>query len=132
MRLLHTMLRIGSVDQTLKFYCDGLGMELQSQKDYPAGEFTLFFVGYPGDDKHELEFTYNYGREKYELGEAFGHIAVGCDDIEATCKKLAEFGGTITRTPGPMKHGSTVIAFVRDPSGYMVELIEESSRARKQ
>lgn len=125
MRLLHTMLRVGNLDESLKFYCDTLGMKLIRKKDYPGGEFTLAFVGYGAEsDTAVLELTYNWGKENYELGDAYGHIAIGVDDIYATCDAIAQRGGKVTRQPGPMKHGSTVIAFVEDPNGYKVELIQ--------
>jgi lactoylglutathione lyase len=125
MRLLHTMLRVGNLEQSLKFYCDVLGMKLLRQKDYPGGEFTLAFVGYGEEsDTSVIELTYNWGVEKYELGTAYGHIALGVDDIYGTCERIRAQGGKVTREPGPMKHGSTVIAFVEDPDGYKVELIQ--------
>jgi lactoylglutathione lyase len=125
MRLLHTMLRVGNLEESLKFYCEVLGMKLLRRKDYPGGEFTLAFVGY-GDESDEavIELTYNWGVEKYELGNAYGHIALGVDDIYATCDEIRNQGGKVVREPGPMKHGSTVIAFVEDPDGYKIELIQ--------
>ncbi|MBV8884478.1 MAG: lactoylglutathione lyase [Chroococcidiopsidaceae cyanobacterium CP_BM_RX_35] len=129
MRLLHTMLRVGDLEASLKFYCELLGMELLRQKDYPGGKFTLAFVGYGDEsDSTVLELTYNWGENKYDLGNAYGHIAVGVDDIYATCQQIKARGGKVVREPGPMKHGSTVIAFVEDPDGYKVELIQLSSR----
>ncbi|MCL6751760.1 lactoylglutathione lyase [Nostoc sp. CCCryo 231-06] len=125
MRLLHTMLRVGNLEESLKFYCEVLGMKLLRRKDYPGGEFTLAFVGYGDEsDNSVIELTYNWGVEKYELGNAYGHIALGVDDIYATCEEIRNQGGKIVREPGPMKHGSTVIAFVEDPDGYKVELIQ--------
>jgi lactoylglutathione lyase len=125
MRLLHTMLRVGNLEESLKFYCEILGMKLLRRKDYPGGEFTLAFVGYGDEsDNTVLELTYNWGKEKYDLGDAYGHIALGVDDIYGTCEKVKSLGGKVTREPGPMKHGSTVIAFVEDPDGYKVELIQ--------
>lgn len=125
MRLLHTMLRVGNLEQSLKFYCDVLGMKLLRQKEYPGGEFTLAFVGYGDEsDNAVIELTYNWGVEKYDLGNAYGHIALGVDDIYGTCAMIRVQGGKVTRDPGPMKHGSTVIAFVEDPDGYKVELIQ--------
>ena len=125
MRLLHTMLRVGNLEESLKFYCELLGMKLLRRKDYPGGEFTLAFVGYGDEsDTSVIELTYNWGVEKYELGNAYGHIALGVDDIYATCEEIRNQGGKIVREPGPMKHGSTVIAFVEDPDGYKIELIQ--------
>lgn len=123
--MLHTMLRVGNLEQSLQFYCDVLGMTLLRQREYPTGEFTLAFVGY-GDESQQavIELTYNWGVEQYELGNAFGHVAIGVDDIYATCDKIKAKGGKVTREPGPMKHGSTVIAFVEDPNGYKIELIQ--------
>ncbi len=133
MRLLHTMLRVGNLDESLQFYCNVLGMTLLRRKDYPGGEFTLAFVGYGDEADHTvLELTYNWGKEQYDLGDAYGHIAIGVDDIYATCNAIREQGGQIVREPGPMKHGSTVIAFVQDPDGYKVELIQLSSRGSSQ
>lgn len=125
MRLLHTMLRVKDLEESLKFYCDILGMKLLRQKDYPGGEFTLAFVGYGDEyDNSVIELTYNWGVDSYDLGDAYGHIALGVHDIYGTCEKIREQGGNITREPGPMKHGTTVIAFVEDPNGYKVELIQ--------
>ncbi|MFN9175266.1 MAG: lactoylglutathione lyase [Synechocystis sp.] len=125
MRLLHTMLRVGNLDESLKFYCEVLGMTLLRQKDYPDGKFTLAFVGY-GDEQNNsvIELTYNWGVEKYDLGDGFGHLAIGVDDIYQTCDKIKALGGKVVREPGPMKHGTTVIAFVEDPNGYKIELIQ--------
>ena len=118
MRILHTMLRVQNLEESLQFYCDILGMKLLRQKDYPGGEFTLAFVGYGDEsDNSVIELTYNWGVDSYELGDAYGHIALGVDDIYETCEKIREQGGNITREPGPMKHGTTVIAFVDDPNG---------------
>ncbi|MFB2879986.1 lactoylglutathione lyase [Floridanema aerugineum] len=125
MRLLHTMLRVGNLEESLKFYTEILGMKLLRQKDYPDGKFTLAFVGYGDESDHTvLELTYNWGVEEYNLGDAYGHIAIGVDDIYATCNQIKAQGGKVVREPGPMKHGSTVIAFVQDPDGYKVELIQ--------
>jgi lactoylglutathione lyase len=119
------MLRVGNLEDSLKFYCDVLGMKLLRRKDYPAGEFTLAFVGYGEESDHSvLELTHNWGVEKYDLGSAYGHIALGVHNIYATCETIGELGGKVVREPGPMKHGSTVIAFVEDPDGYKVELIQ--------
>ena len=125
MRMLHTMLRVGNLDKSLKFYCDVLGMKLLRQKDYPGGKFTLAFIGYGDEADHTvIELTYNWGVEEYDLGNAYGHIALGVDDIYGTCDKIKSLGGKVTREPGPMKHGTTVIAFVEDPDGYKIELIQ--------
>ncbi len=125
MRMLHTMLRVGNLEESLKFYCDVLGMKLLRQKDYPDGKFTLAFVGYGDESDHTvIELTYNWGVDKYDLGNAYGHIALGVDDIYTTCEEIKTRGGKVVREPGPMKHGSTVIAFVEDPNGYKVELIQ--------
>ncbi|WP_445636642.1 lactoylglutathione lyase [Nostoc sp. DSM 114161] len=125
MRLLHTMLRVGNLEESLKFYCEILGMKLLRRKDYPGGEFTLAFVGYGDEsDNTVIELTYNWGVEKYELGNAYGHIALGVDDIYTKCEEIRNQGAKIVREPGPMKNGSTVIAFVEDPDGYKIELIQ--------
>ncbi|EDY38901.1 lactoylglutathione lyase [Cyanobium sp. PCC 7001] len=130
MRLLHTMLRVGNLDRSLAFYTEVLGMTLLRRKDYPSGRFTLAFVGYgPESDHTVLELTHNWDTEAYDLGEGYGHIALGVDDIHATCDAIRAMGARVVREPGPMKHGSTVIAFVEDPDGYKVELIELGSRA---
>ncbi len=128
MRLLHTMLRVGNLDESLKFYCEFLDMKLLRKKDYPGGEFTLAFVGYGDEsDNTVIELTYNWGKDHYSLGDAYGHIAIAVDDIYATCQEIGDRGGKVTREPGPMKHGSTVIAFVEDPDGYKVELIQQKA-----
>ncbi|MFB2919258.1 MULTISPECIES: lactoylglutathione lyase [Aerosakkonema] len=125
MRLLHTMLRVGNLEESLKFYTEVLGMKLLRQKDYPDGKFTLAFVGYGDESDHTvLELTYNWGTDKYDLGDAYGHIAIGVDDIYATCAEIKARGGKVVREPGPMKHGTTVIAFVQDPDDYKIELIQ--------
>jgi lactoylglutathione lyase len=125
MRLLHTMLRVGNLDASKKFYCDALGMKVLRESEYPDGKFTLCFIGY-GDEATEavIELTYNWGRDEYELGDAFGHLAIGTADIYATCERIRGLGYKVIREPGPMKHGTTVIAFVSDPTGYKVELIQ--------
>ena len=122
------MLRVGDLEASLRFYTGQLGMKLLRRSDYPEGRFTLAFVGY-GDEKDHtvLELTYNWGRSEYALGDAFGHVAIGVDDIYATCERLRAAGVRITREPGPMKHGTTVIAFIEDPSGYKIELIQGRS-----
>ena len=125
MRILHTMIRVGDLDRSIKFYTEALGMELLRQHEYPGGRFTLAFLGY-GDESENavVELTHNWDTSSYDLGEGFGHIAIGTDDIEGACDRVRECGGTVTREPGPMKHGSTVIAFVKDPDGYTIEFIE--------
>ena len=133
MRMLHTMLRVGNLEKSLKFYCEVLGMKLLRQKDYPGGKFTLAFVGYGDESDHTvIELTYNWGVEEYNLGDAYGHIALGVEDIYATCKAIEKQGGDVVRQPGPMKHGSTVIAFVKDPDGYKVELIQLGTQGSAQ
>nr|WP_017306318.1 lactoylglutathione lyase [Spirulina subsalsa] len=129
--MLHTMIRVSNLEESLKFYCDILGMKLLRQKDYPGGEFTLAFVGY-GDESENtvIELTYNWGTDHYDLGNGFGHIALGVDDIYQTCETIKARGGKVVREPGPMKHGSTVIAFVEDPNGYKIELIQISSQGK--
>ena len=127
MRMLHTMLRVGDLDGTIRFWTEHFGMKLLRRSDYPDGKFTLAFVGYGDESDHTvLELTYNWGRSEYALGDAFGHVAIGVDDIYAVCERLRAAGVRITREPGPMKHGKTVIAFVEDPNGYKVELIERA------
>ncbi|MGQ9866959.1 MAG: lactoylglutathione lyase [Pseudanabaenaceae cyanobacterium] len=129
MRMLHTMLRVGNLERSLSFYTEVLGMQLLRQKDYPSGRFTLAFVGY-GDEKENtvIELTHNWDTDRYELGDGFGHIALGVEDIYGTCAAIAAKGGKVVREPGPMKHGSTVIAFVEDPDGYKIELIQMAGR----
>ena len=133
MRMLHTMLRVGDLDKSLAFYCDILGMELLRRKDYPGGEFTLAFVGY-GEEKDNtvIELTYNWGVSEYDLGKGYGHIALGVDDIYGTCDRIKSQGGKVSREPGPMKHGTTVIAFVEDPDGYKIELIQLGTQGSAQ
>ncbi len=119
------MLRVGDLDRSLDFYTRVLGMQLLRKKEYPDGRFTLAFVGYGPEETHPaIEFTHNWDTTSYELGKGYGHIALGVEDIYATCDALRAAGAKITREPGPMKHGTTVIAFVEDPDGYKVELIE--------
>ncbi|USR90342.1 lactoylglutathione lyase [Phormidium yuhuli AB48] len=133
MRLLHTMLRVGNLEESLKFYCDVLGMKLLRQKDYPGGEFTLAFVGYGDEADHTvIELTYNWGVDSYDIGDGYGHIALGVDDIYQTCDAIQQRGGKVVREPGPMKHGSTVIAFVEDPTGYKIELIQLGTQGSTQ
>ena len=125
MRLLHTMLRVGDLEASIRFYCDVLGMKLLRRDDFPDGRFTLAFVGY-GDESSQtaIELTHNWDTSAYTIGDAYGHIAIGVDDIYATCDAITAKGGKVIRAPGAMKHGTTVIAFVEDPTGYKVELIQ--------
>ena len=130
MRILHTMLRVNDLEQSLAFYTGVLGMKLLRRKDYPSGQFTLAFVGYGDEDSTAvIELTHNWDRASYTLGDAFGHIAIGVEDAYATCEAIRAKGGKVTREPGPMKHGTTVIAFVEDPNGYKIELIQQASHA---
>jgi lactoylglutathione lyase len=125
MRMLHTMLRVGNLQESIDFYCNVLGMKLLRQNDYPDGQFTLAFVGYGDESDHTvIELTHNWGVESYDIGTGYGHIALGVEDIYKACNEIKERGGKVTREPGPMKHGSTVIAFVEDPTGYKIELIQ--------
>lgn len=120
------MLRVGDLERSLDFYTRVLGMTLLRRKDYPEGRFTLAFVGYGPEETHvALELTHNWDTTSYELGNAYGHIALGVTDILSTCDAIRASGGKVVREPGPMKHGTTVIAFVEDPDGYKVELIEK-------
>jgi lactoylglutathione lyase len=130
MRLLHTMLRVGDLERSLAFYTEVLGMRLLRRKDYPDGRFTLAFVGYGDEsDTAVLELTHNWDISSYEIGTGYGHIALGVEDIHTTCEQMAAKGGRVVRAPGPMKHGTTVIAFVEDPDGYKVELIQRAAGA---
>jgi lactoylglutathione lyase len=125
MRLLHTMLRVGNLQRAIDFYTQAMGMTLLRTTDRPEQKYSLAFVGYGNNPEHaEIELTYNYGVDSYELGTAYGHIALGVSDIYATCETIRAKGGNITREPGPVKGGNTVIAFVTDPDGYKIELIE--------
>ena len=126
MRILHTMLRVGDLERSLAFYTDVLGMKLLRRNDFPTGKFTLAFVGYGEEaDGAVLELTHNWGVERYDLGTGYGHVAIAVDDAHATCAEIKRRGGTVTREAGPMQHGTTVIAFVADPDGYKIELIEK-------
>jgi len=132
MRVLHTMIRVGDLDRSIKFYTDVLGMKLLRRKDYPDGKFTLAFVGYGPETEHAVvELTYNWGTGKYDLGNGFGHIALEVDDAYKACDEIKKRGGKVTREAGPMKHGSTVIAFVEDPDGYKIELIQRGTQGAK-
>jgi len=125
MRMLHTMLRVGDLDRSIAFYTNVMGMKLLRQSENEAYKYTLAFVGYGDEANHTvLELTYNWGVEKYQMGGAYGHIAIGVADIYATCDRIKAAGGEVYREPGPVKGGNTVIAFVRDPDGYAIELIE--------
>jgi lactoylglutathione lyase len=125
MRFLHTMLRVGNLQRSIDFYTQAMGMTLLHTTDRPEQQYTLAFVGYGSNPEHaELELTYNYGVDHYELGTAYGHIALGVPNIYAACTAIKAKGGNITREPGPVKGGNTVIAFITDPDGYKVELIE--------
>lgn len=129
MRILHTMLRVRNLEESLRFYCDVLGMKLLRRKDYPSGKFTLAFVGFDSEDKSAvIELTHNWEIDNYTLGDAFGHIALGVDDVYTACKEIEAKGGKIVRPPRPMKHGTTEIAFVEDPDGYKIELIQLKNR----
>jgi lactoylglutathione lyase len=125
MRILHTMLRVADLERSLRFYTEVLGMRLLRRKDYPEGKFTLAFVGYGDEtDTAVIELTHNWGVDKYELGNAYGHIAIAVDDAYKACEEVKRRGGKVTREAGPMKHGTTVIAFIEDPDTYKIELIE--------
>lgn len=126
MRLLHTMIRVGDLDRSIAFYTETLGMKLLRRKDFPGGKFTLAFLGY-GDESENtaLELTHNWETSDYDLGNGYGHIAIGVDDVYAACERIRESGGNVVREPGPMMHGSTIIAFVEDPDGYKIELLSE-------
>lgn len=129
MRILHTMLRVGNLDRSIAFYTDVLDMKLLRRTDYPEGKFTLAFVGHQDEDHGAvLELTYNWDVDSYELGTGFGHIAIEVEDAYQACEKVRQRGGRVTREAGPMKHGSTVIAFVEDPDGYKIEFIQGNSR----
>ncbi len=126
-RFLHTMIRVGNLDRSVKFYTDLLGMKELRRRDVPDGKYTLAFLGYGegnAEGQGEIELTYNYGVEKYEQGNAFGHLAVGVPDVAGACEKVRTGGGKVTREAGPVKFGTTIIAFVEDPDGYKIELIQ--------
>lgn len=126
MRLLHTMLRVGDLERSIAFYRDVLGMRLLRRQDYPEGRFSLAFLGYGAEADHTvLELTYNWDISAYDLGNGYGHIAIGVDDVYAACEKIRAAGGKVVREPGPMKHGSTLLAFVEDPDGYRIELLSQ-------
>jgi len=129
MRILHTMIRVNDLDESLRFYRDVLGMQLLRKKEYPSGRFTLAFVGYGAESEQAVvELTYNWDTHQYDLGNAFGHIALGVEDIYKTCETLRSKDAKIVREPGPMKHGGSVIAFIEDPNGYKIELIQQKPK----
>lgn len=129
MRLLHTMVRVANLDVSLDFYVKKLGMRLLRKEDYPEGRFTLAFVGYEDEEEGSvIELTYNWDVKAYDLGSGFGHVAIGVEDIYAFCKSLEKKGVRIVREPGPMKHGTTVIAFIEDPTGYKIELVQKEAQ----
>ncbi len=128
MRILHTMLRVGDLQRSIDFYTRLLGMQLLRTVDRPDQQYTLAYLGYGSNPDHaELELTYNYGVNQYEMGSAYGHIAIAADDIRQACEDIRAAGGTITREPGPVKGGNTLIAFVQDPDGYKIELIQHGT-----
>jgi lactoylglutathione lyase len=130
MRILHTMLRVGDLQRSIDFYTNVLGMKLLRTSDNPEYKYKLAFLGYGSNPDHaELELTYNYGVDSYDMGTAYGHIAISAEDIYGTCDSVRAAGGNITREPGPVKGGTTVIAFITDPDGYKVELIERKDNA---
>lgn len=125
--MLHTMIRVGDLEASKKFYTEALGMKVLREQQFPDGKFTLCFVGYGDEDTSTvLELTHNWDTASYDLGTAYGHVALGTEDIEGACEKVRALGYKVVREPGPMKHGTTVIAFVEDPTGYKIELIERS------
>jgi lactoylglutathione lyase len=130
MRMLHTMVRVGDLQKSLRFYCDVLGMRLLRRNDFPSGRFTLAFVGYGDEDTDTvIELTHNWDTAHYDLGSGYGHIALGVEDIYDACRRLRDKGAKIVREPGPMKHGGSEIAFVEDPDGYKIELIQLRGRS---
>ena len=132
MRILHTMIRVGDLDRSIRFYPEVLGMKLLRRHDYPDGRFTLAFVGYsPESEAAAIELTWNWDTASYDLGKGFGHVAVAVQDAYAACAEIERRGGKVVRPAGPMKHGTTVIAFVEDPDGYRVELIQAASSAHR-
>jgi lactoylglutathione lyase len=128
MRMLHTMLRVGDMNRSKAFYTQVLGMKILREHDFPDGKFSLAFVGYGDEQNHTvIELTYNYGVESYEMGKAFGHIAIEVDDAYAACEQVKKAGGKVVREAGPMMHGKTVIAFIEDPDGYKIEFIQKGT-----
>lgn len=129
MRLLHTMLRVTDLQKSISFYTDILGMQLLRRKDYPQGKFTLAFLGYGDEDSHTaLELTHNWETHSYDMGNAYGHIAIEVDDVYLACDTIKAKGGQVVREAGPMQHSSTILAFVRDPDGYLIELLSPSRK----
>jgi lactoylglutathione lyase len=129
MRILHTMIRVGDLQRSIDFYTEVLGMRLLRRKDYPGGRFTNAFVGYADESESAvLELTHNWDTASYDLGTGYGHVAIEVEDAARACDEVRNRGGKVTREAGPMKHGTTVIAFVEDPDGYKIELIERKSR----
>ncbi len=125
MRILHTMLRVTNLEKSIQFYTEVLGMKLLRRKDYPEGRFTLAFVGFQDEQEAAaLELTYNWDTHEYQMGNAFGHVAIAVDDVYAACERIGAAGGVISREPGPMKHGTSILAFIKDPDGYAIELLE--------
>lgn len=130
MRIAHTMLRVTNLERSLQFYEQALGMRLLRRKDYPDGRFTLAFVGYgPEPEQAVLELTHNWDVTSYERGTGFGHVAIEVEDAKAACATVAKSGGKVSRPPGPMKHGKTIIAFVEDPDGYQIEFVERAAKS---
>ena len=128
MRLLHTMIRVGDLDKSIAFYTEVLGMRLLRRRDYPEGKFTLAFVGYADESEQAvIELTHNWDTRTYDLGNGFGHVAIAVKDAYKACEEVKKRGGTVTREPGPMKFGGTVIAFVQDPDGYKIEFIQRAA-----
>jgi lactoylglutathione lyase len=125
MKFLHTMVRVTNLERSIQFYTELLGLKLHKRTDYPEGKFTLVFLGGEPDTESFLELTHNWDVKQYDLGTGYGHVAFGVEDIYATCENIQKMGGKVTRPPGPMKHGNTIIAFVEDPDGYKIELIHK-------
>ena len=126
MKFLHTMIRVSNLDESIKFYVDILKLKLVRKSDYPQGKFTLAFLSYDINEEPFLELTYNWETDKYNLGNGFGHIAIGVDDLYSTCEEITKKGGKITREPGPMKGSKSLLAFVEDPNGYKIELLQRT------
>ena len=126
MKFLHTMIRVSNLDESIKFYVDILKLKLVRKSDYPHGKFTLAFLSYDINEEPFLELTYNWETNKYNLGNGFGHIAIGVDDLYSTCEEITKKGGKITREPGPMKGSKSLLAFVEDPNGYKIELLQRT------